>query len=87
MYYDAYGISSVREKIKNLPYVKDYHIQQVEADRSRSSLIRVINKIKIRIWIYENKYLAEILSGEPTIENILRDMQKIQPISYDIFYV
>ena len=87
MDYDYFGISLVSKTIKDLPYVKDYHIQKLESDKSRNISYRNLQKIKLRIWVNQNRYLLEILSGQPKIEEVIREIQKTQPVIYDIFYV
>jgi hypothetical protein len=87
MYYDDYAISFVMSKIKDLPYVKDYHLQTIYSDRSRNKMSKTTSKLKLRLWIVENVYFAEILSGQSKIECILKDIQKVHLLSYDIFYV
>ena len=74
-------------KIKDLPYVKDYHLQTIYSDRSRNKMSKTTSKLKLRLWIVENVYFAEILSGQSKIECILKDIQKVHLLSYDIFYV
>jgi hypothetical protein len=87
MDYYAFGKSFVENKIKELPYVKDYHVQRIDGNISRSAVTKFATKLKVRVWIYENSYLAEVILGNPKIEEIMKDLQKVQPISYDVFYV
>ncbi len=87
MKHDAYSMSFVAKKIKELDYVRDYHIQEINNENHRSLMSPTSSKIKLRVWINENQYLVEILLGNPKIEDVLREIQKVQPLTYDIFYV
>lgn len=85
--YDLISTKSIIENtLKSLPYVKEHHLQKVES-RSTRSFSHKSDNYKLRVWIVENKYVANLLMGNPKIENILNEIRKQHSFTYDIFFV
>jgi hypothetical protein len=79
------GKLQIENKLKTLPYVKDYHIEKMNTNQTRTNLN--VSRFKVRVWVIEHLYVANLLSGNRKIEDSMKNISQGFSIVLDIFYI